>query len=195
MVYTQVKDSEVVSIQIVRDSTGKELVNHGNGHAVFYDHDFKHIREEGNVKNGKHDGEWAGVFGDNNPLTFKETYAEGKMLSGESTDRKGNVYHYIVSEIRPHYKGGMKAFYDYLSRSVKYPPNLVNQRIQGVAQIGFVILTNGEIDNVRVMNAVHPDMAAEAIRVIKESKGWEPGVQKGRKVKVAYTIPVSFSLN
>lgn len=195
MVYTQVKDSEVVFIQIVRDSTGKELVTHGNGHAVFYDHDFKHIREEGNVKNGKHDGEWSGVFGDNNPLTFKETYAEGKMLSGESTDRKGNVYHYTISEIRPHYKGGMKAFYDYLSRSVKYPPNLANQRIQGVAQISFVILTNGEIDNVRVMNNVHPDMAAEAIRVIKESKGWEPGVQKGRKVKVTYTIPVSFSLN
>jgi TonB family protein len=196
MVYTQVKDSEQVYIKIVKDSAGKELVTNGNGHAIFYDHDFMHIREEGNVKNGKRDGLWSGVFGEgNNRLTYKETYAEGKMLSGESTDRKGNVYHYTVSEIRPHYKDGMNAFYSYLSRSIKYPPNLASQRIQGVAQVSFVILANGEIDNVRVMNSVHPDMAAEAIRVIKESKGWEPGVQKGRKVKVAYKIPVSFSLN
>lgn len=191
--YSQKGDS-VVYIKMIRDSAGKDLVINGNGRAVYYDSDFRYIREEGNVKNGRPDGNWSGVLIGKDTLTYKEIYAEGKMLSGESTDSKGNIYHYTISEVPPGYAGGLNAFYKSVAQRLRYPVNLVNQRIQGVAYVSFVVLDNGEIGNVRVINQVHPDMAAEAIRVIKASKSWEPGIQKGRKVNVSYTSPISFSL-
>lgn len=193
--YSRVKDSSLVYIKTVRDSTGKDLATDGKGLAVFYDDDFKYIKGKGNIKDGKYDGEWIGQLRGGDTLTYKEIYAEGKMLSGESNDGKGNVYHYTVSEIKPNFKGGMSSFYKYITHEVRYPRNLIYQRIQGTASIKFVILKNGEVSNVQAINDVNPDLAAEAIRVIKASKGWEPGIQKGRKVNVSYVVPVSFSMS
>ena len=194
-VYNQMKDSSTVYIKTVRDSAGKDLVTDGNGYAVFYDIDFKQVINKGGVKNGRLNGEWSGALIGKDTLNYRETYAEGVMLSGESSDNKGNVYHYTVSEVVPQYKEGPAAFYKYISRSVRYPRSLVSQKIQGIVQVSFTVLSTGEIGEVHAVNQVHPEMAAEAIRVIKSSKPWEPGVQKGRRVNVAYTIPVSFSLS
>jgi antitoxin component YwqK of YwqJK toxin-antitoxin module len=195
IVYTPTKETTDVFIKTIKDSTGKELVTNGTGNAVFYDDDFTYVRETGTLKNGMSDGDWSGVIISNDTLTYKESYAGGKMLSGESKDNKGNSYHYTVSEVLPSYKGGMTAFYKYISRAVKYPSHLVAPRIQGIVSVSFVIMPDGEIDYVHATNQVHPDLAAEAVRVIKASKGWEPGIQKGRKVKVSYNIPVSFALS
>jgi hypothetical protein len=46
-----------------------------------------------------------------------------------------------------------------------------------------------------VINYVNEELGAEAVRVLKQSPLWVPGTQKGRKVRVVYTVPVSFSLN
>jgi TonB family protein len=192
--YTPSGDSSIVYVKSVNDSTGTALVTDGNGHAVFYDEDFEYITGKGNVKNGRYDGEWTGELRAKDTLHYKEVYAEGKMLSGTSNDGKGNVYHYTTSEVKPHFKGGMKAFYEQIKRLTRYPPDLAAKRVQGVAHIKFIILKNGEISNVQAINDVHPGLAAEAIRVIKKSKGWQPGVQKGRLVSVSYFIPMSFSL-
>jgi hypothetical protein len=195
IVYTPTKETTEVFIKTIKDSTGKELVTNGTGNAVFYDEDFTYVRERGPIKNGISDGEWSGVIISNDTLTYKESYAGGKMISGESKDSNGNSYHYTISEVVPSYKGGMDAFYSYISHSVRYPRHLVTPRIQGIVHVSFVIMPNGEIDYVHATNQVHPDLAAEAVRVIKASKGWEPGIQKGRKVKVSYDIPVSFALS
>ena len=194
MFYTPVGDSSIVHVQSVHDSAGLALVVNGNGAAVFYDDDFNYITGKGNIKNGKYDGEWNGELRTTDTLRYKEVYTEGKMLSGESTDGKGNVYHYTASEVKPHFKGGMQAFFRQVARGVRYPPELASRRIQGVAHIRFVILPNGEISEIRAINDVHSAFAKEAIRVIKAAKGWQPGSQKGRVVKVSYIVPISFSL-
>jgi antitoxin component YwqK of YwqJK toxin-antitoxin module len=193
--YTQRGDSSVVQVVSVKDSAGSILATNGNGKAVFYDEDFKYITETGDVKNGKHDGDWVGELRATDTLRYKEVYADGKMLSGESTDGKGNVYHYTASELKPQFKGGIQAFYRQIARGVRYPPNLVSQRIEGVAYIKFVIFANGEINDVHAVNKVHPALASEAIRMVKAIKGWQPGIQKGRIVNVSYVVPISFALS
>jgi TonB family protein len=193
--YTKSGDSSIIYMESLNDSTGVVLVSKGNGQAVLYDEDFKHITGKGTVKNGKNDGEWTGELRGTDTLRYKETWVEGKMLSGESTDAKGNVYQYTSPEVKPQFKGGMKEFYKQIARGTRYPPKAVAQRIQGVAHIHFVILTNGEISNVHAMNDVHPELAAEAVRIVKQVKGWQPGSQKGRLVKVSYNVPISFRMS
>jgi TonB family protein len=192
--YEQSGDSSIVYIKSVNDSTGKAVVTDGNGYAVLYDEDVKYITGKGNVKNGKYDGEWTGEFRTWDTLYYKEVYAEGKMISGTSNDGKGSVYHYTTSEVKPTYKGGMKAYYEQIKWRMRYPRDLAAQGIQGVAHIKFVVLRNGEISDVHAINDVHPGLAKEAIRVVKAIKGWQPGSQKGRVLNVSYIIPLSFSL-
>jgi TonB family protein len=88
----------------------------------------------------------------------------------------------------------MQAFLQQVSRGVRYPPEAAAKNIQGVAQIKFVIRTNGEISDVHAINDIYPDLNSEAIRVIKASRGWQPGIQKGRIVETSHIVPISFSL-
>lgn len=192
--YQQLKDSAVTYVQTVRDSTGKNLVTNGNGFAIYYDTDFSYITEKGSIKNGKPDGDWVGQLITKDTISYKETFAEGMMLSGESTDGKGNVYHYVNSEIKPLYKSGPKGFFRDLATKVRYPRNMVSRRTQGVVQISFIVRSTGEMTDVHAINDALPELAAEAIRAIKTCKEWEPGMLKGRKVDVPFVVPMSFTL-
>jgi protein TonB len=57
-----------------------------------------------------------------------------------------------------------------------------------------VIEKDGSLSNIKVTQSLSPNMDAEAVRVIKKSPKWKPGIQFGREVRVKYTIPINFSL-
>lgn len=182
-----------VFILTEKDQNGKDLVKDGNGRYIGYTDDFKGITETGQVKNGQHEGVWTGTSNQGSSK-YSETYAEGKLISGESTDKNMVIYKYTEAFILPGFKGGTKKFYRYLASHVKYPPNCYKARIQGVVKIKFTIEKDGNLTNITAINSVHPDLAAEAIRVIRDSPQWEPGKTRGEPVKVVYNIPVSFNL-
>ena len=48
--------------------------------------------------------------------------------------------------------------------------------------------------NFNVLCSVHPDLDAEAVRVVKSMPKWKPGMQKGEPVRCKYTLPVMFKL-
>jgi protein TonB len=58
----------------------------------------------------------------------------------------------------------------------------------------FVVETDGTLSNVRVAKKVFPSLDSEAVRVVKTMPKWKPGKEKGRPVRVNFTLPVVFSL-
>ncbi|MOA61139.1 Gram-negative bacterial tonB protein [compost metagenome] len=58
----------------------------------------------------------------------------------------------------------------------------------------FIVKKDGTIQNIKVMNLVHPELAKEAVRVTQESPLWEPGMVRGKPSNIAFNVPVSFSL-
>ena len=54
--------------------------------------------------------------------------------------------------------------------------------------------TDGSITDIEVVKKAFPSLDAEAVRVISGMPKWIPGEQKGKKVRVKYTIPLSFNL-
>lgn len=181
-------------IKSVIDSTGNDLVVDGEGECVFYDSKFKAIAERGRIKNGKYDGEWVGGSSANEP-SYKEMYKDGELLSGESYDKEGNTYQYTKVSILPQFKGGVNNFYNYLKRTIRYPADAQRNRIQGVVKLKFTITKDGSVQNIKVMNEIHPSLETEALRVIKNSPKWEPGIRRGKVVDAVYNVPVSFKLN
>lgn len=184
---------EGIVVHAVYDSTGLETVKDGNGHYIVFDNDYKTVEEEGDVKNGKRIGIWKGTS-NKGKITFTEEYADGKFIKGTSTDEAGNTKNYTVKEALPTFKGGQSAFGHYLSQNIHYPDRAKQNNIQGQVILSFVVEKNGSLTDIKVLKNVNYDIDSEAVRVINESPKWNPGLQHGVPVRVAYTIPINFSL-
>ena len=82
----------------------------------------------------------------------------------------------------------------YLCSNIKYPTISQETGSQGKVIVQFVVDKDGTISNPEVVRGVDPYLDKEAIRVISSMPKWTPGVQNGKKVRVKFTVPVSFRL-
>ncbi|WP_026902766.1 energy transducer TonB [Pedobacter glucosidilyticus] len=102
---------------------------------------------------------------------------------------------FTTVEQMPEYPGGLEAFYKYLGNSINYPPVARENNIQGRVTVNFVVERDGSLTDIKVLRGIGGGCDEEAIRVLKKSKAWKPGVQNGRPVRVSYTVPVMFRLS
>ncbi len=179
-------------VRDVYDSTGVQTVKDGNGHYKIMDQNDT-IMEEGDVKDGKRNGIWKGPL-NKGKSTFTEEYADGKFIKGSVMDENGNTKNYMVKEALPTFRGGESAFGHYLGQSIRYPEASRNRGVQGRVILSFVVERDGSLTGIKILKSVSYDIDAEAIRVISQSPKWNPGVQHGIPVKVAYTMPINFAL-
>lgn len=100
----------------------------------------------------------------------------------------------IRLEVMPEFPGGIQRFYQYIGQSYKYPAAAVKARVSGKIHIQFVIEKDGSVTDVKVLKDLGYGTTEEAVRVIKRSPRWEPGIQKGKKVRVLYTLPLNLQL-
>jgi len=99
----------------------------------------------------------------------------------------------IVEEM-PSYPGGEAKMYEYLGKNIKYPQIARESGIQGRVFVNFVVEPDGSVSNVKVLRGIGGGCDEEAMRVIKSMPKWKPGKQRGKAVRVSYTLPVVFKL-
>ena len=103
---------------------------------------------------------------------------------------KQNVYD--VVEQMPEFPGGMPAMIEFLQTNLKYPSDAKKQNVGGRVLVMFVVETDGTISNVRVAKNVFPSLDAEAVRVVKAMPKWNPGKEKGKPVRVNFSLPIVY---
>lgn len=102
---------------------------------------------------------------------------------------------FVIVETMPEFPGGQQALFKYLSENVKYPAIAQENGIQGRVICQFVVNKDGAIVDVEVVRSGgDPSLDKEALRVIKSMPKWKPGKQRGKAVRVKYTVPVNFRL-
>ncbi|MCQ2227607.1 MAG: energy transducer TonB [Bacteroidales bacterium] len=101
---------------------------------------------------------------------------------------------FLIVEQMPVFPGGDEALRKYLAQSVKYPVIAQENGIQGRVFVSFVVNQKGEVTNVRVARPFDPNLDKEAVRVVQSMPKWTPGMQRGKAVKVSYTVPINFVL-
>ena len=102
---------------------------------------------------------------------------------------------FVVVESMPEFPGGQQALFKYLSENVKYPVIAQENGIQGRVICQFVVNKDGSIVDVEVVRSGgDASLDKEAVRVIKTMPKWKPGKQRGKAVRVKYTVPVNFKL-
>ncbi|HIG32108.1 MAG TPA: energy transducer TonB [Flavobacteriales bacterium] len=102
---------------------------------------------------------------------------------------------FMVVESMPVFPGGDLGLMKYIQKNVKYPPIAKEYNITGKVYISFIVDKSGSVTNVKVVRGVDKNLDAEAVRVIKSLPKYKPGKQRGKPVRVMFTVPINFTLN
>lgn len=97
-------------------------------------------------------------------------------------------------EVLPEFQGGMKGWGEYLQTALKYPDEARTKNITGRVILSFIVEKDGSLSEIKVLRGIGGGADEEALRVLKTSPNWKPGIQDGRPVRVAYTMPIFFQL-
>ena len=102
---------------------------------------------------------------------------------------------FMVVENMPEFPGGDLGLMKYIQKNVKYPAIAKEYNITGKVYVSFIVDKSGKVTNVKVVRGVDKNLDAEAVRVVKSLPKYKPGKQRGKSVRVMFTIPINFTLN
>ena len=102
---------------------------------------------------------------------------------------------FMVVENMPEFPGGDLGLMKYIQQNVKYPPIAKEYDIQGKVYVSFIVDKKGYVTNVKIVRGVDKNLDAEAVRVVKSLPRYKPGKQRGKPVRVMFTIPINFTLS
>ena len=96
------------------------------------------------------------------------------------------------ADIMPSYPGGEAALYQFLSSQIRYPPDALENKVEGKVFVRFVINPDGSITKVNVLRGIGFGCDEEAVRVVQMMPKWIPGEEQGQKVPVFSSLAVNF---
>lgn len=122
-------------------------------------------------------------------------------ISFNQEDYEEDDIPFIIVEEKPVFIGGMNELNNFIAANTNYPRMAVDASAEGTVFIQFIIGKDGSIENAQLASSngkirkVGFGCDEEALRVIKQMPKWKPGKQRGKAVRVQFTLPVHFKLN
>lgn len=113
--------------------------------------------------------------------------------SPTKAQQKEEALNLLTIDTPPSYPGGMANFYKLIATNLKYPETAQKYNIEGKVFLSFVIEKDGTLSDAKIERSLGFGTDEEALRVIKLSEKWKPGIQKGNPVRVRYNIPIQFA--
>ncbi len=100
----------------------------------------------------------------------------------------------MATDTKASFPGGEEAQKDFIAKTLIYPATALENGIEGVVVVTFIVRTDGSLANIKVKRMVDPDLEAEAIRVTKKMPVWTPATHDGTPVESTAEIPFRFFL-
>jgi len=101
---------------------------------------------------------------------------------------------FTIVEQQPEPMGGYTAFYEYVSKNLKYPMLAQRHNIEGRVYVQFVVEKDGNLTDILIVKGIGGGCDEEAKRIIEGAPKWSPGKQRGRPVRVKMILPIHFQL-
>lgn len=130
----------------------------------------------------------------NAPEKVIEAPSEPEGSPNPEARYEGKLYDLGNVEIAPEYQGGQSALAKYLGSQLRYPAKARENRIQGKVYIGFIVEKNGGLSDFKIIKGIGGGCDEEAIRVLRSSPVWKPGIANGKPVRTSYTLPITYQL-
>jgi hypothetical protein len=113
-----------------------------------------------------------------------------KTVVQESTAQGETYITGAVIETKADYPGGINNFYQFLVNELKLPKEAENPK--GRIIVSFVIEKDGSLSSFEFPKNIDSKVETEISRVLKLSPKWHPGEQNGKKIRIKYSLPISF---
>jgi TonB family protein len=173
------------------DSLGKVLAENGNGTWINRNEYDEQETLTGPVVNGKEEGIWSQKYA-GNTINPKIEYKNGLRLPGQNYKPVTQIFSPV--DVQPGFGKNDSDFNMYLARTVRYPKYARENNITGRVIVTFIVEKDGSLSDLKVLQSPHESLSEEALRVMKLSPRWRPGMQRGRPVRVQFSVPVAFAL-
>ena len=129
---------------------------------------------------------------DNQKVAQVQVYTPPAVTHEEEEESPQHIF--VVVEEMPEFPGGQAALMSFIAKSIKYPVVAQENGIQGRVTCTFVVNQDGSIVDAQVARGIDPALDKEALRVLNSMPKWKPGKQRGKPVRVKFTLPVTFRL-
>jgi len=96
---------------------------------------------------------------------------------------------YTKAEKMPEFPGGNVAMNRYFSKNLTVPKE---GPTSGNLKTSFIVEVDGELSQVQIVEGVNEQIDQEAMRILNDMPTWEPGMDKGRAVRVQMIVPIEF---
>ncbi|SDD32538.1 TonB family C-terminal domain-containing protein [Mucilaginibacter pineti] len=94
----------------------------------------------------------------------------------------------------PEFPGGTALFYELIATKIRYPKNSMENGVQGKVFVQMTVKSTGELDNIKAIGGPNKELNDEAVRVVKLSPRWKPGMKNGKPITIKYVVPITFAL-
>lgn len=95
----------------------------------------------------------------------------------------------------PEFPGGMTGLLKFLENEMRYLQAAQVTGAEGRVIVQVVIEKDGTPAQARILRHLHPELDAEALRIVQQMPKWKPGKQNGTPKRVFFTIPIAFKIN
>jgi protein TonB len=112
----------------------------------------------------------------------------------EEEEEADENYVFLTVEKMPEFPGGDAALLKWIGDHINYPTIAAENGIEGRVYCAFTVNSDGSVTDVIVARPIDPNLDKEAIRVLKGLPKFKPGEQRGKPVRVRYSVPVRFKL-
>ncbi len=116
------------------------------------------------------------------------------VIQAQEEEEEEEAQVFFIVEDMPEFPGGELALRKYIANAIKYPVIAQENGIQGKVYVTFVVDKDGGISDARIARGVDPSLDKEALRVVNTLPKWKAGKQRGKPVRVSYTVPINFVL-
>lgn len=118
---------------------------------------------------------------------------DGIMREVNPQDTTGNEL-FTEVEVFPEPKGGMIAFRKWIEQNYDYPLKAIDAGVKGTVLVSYIVEKDGSLSNVKVVKDLGHGTGEAAVDMIKKAEKWSPGIQNGRPVRVAFSLPIRLDL-
>lgn len=114
----------------------------------------------------------------------------------QAKNSSSEVMDFASVDTPPSFPGGIQKFFSYIAKSIKYPEEAVKNNVQGKVFLSYVVEKDGTLSDIQLAGKpLGSGTDEEAVRVLKSSPRWNPGIIDGKPVAVKYHIPITFTLS
>lgn len=95
---------------------------------------------------------------------------------------------------KPSFPGGETALKSYVESHAIYPDIAKENGVEGIVVVGFIVMPDGSLNEIKVIRFVDPDLEKEAVRVVSTMPAWTPAEKDGLPVEAPAKVDVPFLL-